>query len=602
MPKTKLLLAGVCSTALFAGGAIAGELKGVITDVNAGNVSEMDNNSPNGPFAVLNTENPDEVTIDEGPVVISPQRVFGADAKDMWAHVEIDIFDDIPTFSGDQPYLIEIVLDGAEWKKELSPAELVRPGTDLDPNGDAIYSESAEGVNEDRTFVGDNDIEFFLTAAEISESSIGFNLPIAIPECADVTATFTVKTFVGNVESTRGPIVVPIASCAPQDSIDAIASTPFDILVEVGDRDTFFEKFIRPAGLEDKGAELVTTQEIGMVTMTIQNDLFDPKTKSNNVNNRRARLFDYTDIDEYFLTYEFESLQGIDEVTLDECGINATLVGTTASWVLDQSQVANCFPGIAANPTVGGVQVGTTGISVTSLMDGAILDQSVDLVEHRVTLDDPASSSDADRNMWVDGVDFGNEEDAWRIVRNGLNFGPFDWTTGPDKAVQSVFRFTGLQEGDPEYLRGYAIAENSQNGNTDGICPIDFASYVANGEAVINPTKLAELFSNPECVEPNGGPEGPLNADVMRADVTFTFFCPIDVCQKTDADRLLFNSSTGTLADYGDNGNDSNSVKARSCDPGRFGAHTHNSPLLADISDALVELCYNGELPDFLDN
>ena len=44
------------------------------------------------------------------------------------------------------------------------------------------------------------------------------------------------------------------------------------------------------------------------------------------------------------------------------------------------------------------------------------------------------------------------------------------------------------------------------------------------------------------------------------------------------------------FADYGDNGNDSNSIKARSCDSGRFGPHVANN-LSGAQADILLALC-----------
>ena len=85
----------------------------------------------------------------------------------------------------------------------------------------------------------------------------------------------------------------------------------------------------------------------------------------------------------------------------------------------------------------------------------------------------------------------------------------------------------------------------------------------------------------------------PNNAEFGRADMTFTFYVGGKDGLKMDMDRLL--ASNGTWADYGDNGNDGFSLKARSCDDGRFGPHVANK-LDPDFKNFLTGVCSIGEL------
>jgi len=98
---------------------------------------------------------------------------------------------------------------------------------------------------------------------------------------------------------------------------------------------------------------------------------------------------------------------------------------------------------------------------------------------------------------------------------------------------------------------------------------------------------LIQQIANPECYKAGVG-MGPLT-EFGRGDITFSFFIPDPDGDKVDMDRLLW-SPGDVFADYGDNSNDVVSIKARSCDPGRFGPHVINH-LTGRQADLLTSIC-----------
>ncbi|NJM34750.1 MAG: hypothetical protein HC850_08605 [Rhodomicrobium sp.] len=119
----------------------------------------------------------------------------------------------------------------------------------------------------------------------------------------------------------------------------------------------------------------------------------------------------------------------------------------------------------------------------------------------------------------------------------------------------------------------------------DGTYKVDFVdSQVVNGEYLLTSQRINDLLAG------RGMPDA---ADWGRADLTFTFFVPGDLGIKMDMDRLM--NTNGVLSSYGDNANDGFSLKARSCDDGRFGPHVANK-LDPRFTATLTYICGLGEI------
>jgi len=589
MSKVCKLLGGLCASGLMISGAHAGVLDIQVVNVNTGAPNQMDMNGIAGPTGTLNQDNPDEVTVEE-PLFFTNHRDI-SDVKPMRMHVEIEAYDieGLPTFSGDEIYLVEINLLGSAnpvFKTDISQAAIVRPGTD------AEFSEAAEGFPAgDIIHTGDNSTQFFLTPAEVSETAIGFVLPVELQACGDFDVEISFTTFVGNLQNTRtvstANKVNRVASCVGP-AFTATAFTPDDLLVDVGTVSDPFELFLIPDGISGKGFQTVNMVEFGLVNMSIRNYVFNPKEKNeDNGGDVQERLVDVTDIATYTLQYTFEGgLDGIGSLEMVGCGEQAFLSGNTATWTLTGAEVQSCF-GIA--PPLGpdyAVQSGEVLLKIMSNQLESINTQKITLSRHDIDFIDRVGE-----HMFLSGLFSLQDrlEDAWRIIRNGLNFGPYDWVAEPGKKVQSVFRVTGIPA-DAGYTRGIVFVENTQN-TLDGFCEFDLAPWVVNGEVVINPDKFGSIISSPMCFRDGVG-MGSLEG-YGRGDITWSFFIPSPDGDKVDVDRLLW-SPGDNFADYGDNGNDAFSLKARSCDPGRFGGHTVNN-LSGEQADLLLFLCRTGD-------
>ena len=281
--KLNHLLGAACVAALSIGTANAGVIDAIVTDVNCpGGVPQMDDNSDvafagtpadvndpafDGCYAEdtihLESENPDEVTIEEAIVALSGNRITNDDDKPALTHVEVEVFEDagdgtpgFPVFNGEERVKIDIELTGAEWKVTASPNTIVRPGRDR------LFSESAVGIANDKgndgngRFVeGNNETTFFLTPNNDSESTIGFSLPVRMTSCTDFSVEFTITDIEGNIINTR-TADTDVVECAG----DSVSGGFFadDVSVDVGEDDPF-ELFLEPDGTTLKGFSAQST-------------------------------------------------------------------------------------------------------------------------------------------------------------------------------------------------------------------------------------------------------------------------------------------------------------------------------------------------------
>lgn len=615
--RIKYLLGAVCAASLMAGVASAGETKIRVINVNTGAPDEMDKNDPPGPPNTLNVDMlGTRATVEGSPLqggvtqIITPHRDIRAD-KPMEAHWEIEVFEvtGTPTFTG--PLLVKIELLGdakPEWKKDLSFNKIVRPGSD------GIFSFSAEPAPDlgpgqpapALLFEGETTAEFVLEAATGGENALGFLLPVRLTMCGrfdvkiTITGLFGINTITRTFSTEPSEQDSPLAVCG-EPSIMATAITPADLMVDVGGRLDDggtnaahpFSLFLKPDGLSGKGFKTELMHGVGTVNLWIKNHLFDPKVKVADDYIDHDRLFDVGDIKKYTLQYTFESLEGIASLNLRHCNVFADLNHTngTATWMLDSGQIEDCFD-LSGDPIKpNGSQHGVASFKITATGLGRIQTQKVALTKHEVEFD--MSGTAATDPMFV-SAPFQLQDltdDAFRIVRKGLNFGPFDWATANGfGTIKSVFRTSGLPDV-PLWQQGIVFVENSSTG-LDGFCEFDVSPFVNNGELLFTSMRLHNILNNPACFIDGGG-MGSL-ADFGRADLTFSWFIPSPFGDKVDMDRLL--NSDGIFADYGDNGNDAFSLKARSCDPGRFGGHTVNN-LSGVQADFLLFLCRTGDFP-----
>ncbi|MEM9168729.1 MAG: hypothetical protein AAGC56_03670 [Pseudomonadota bacterium] len=632
------LMSAACAAAItigFAGAANAGVLTAEV--VNANCERNRDNTANANPFMDVNNEGngnnttsqndcrggvitpllsadePAEVTLDDptvnsSPIQLTDNRIYNADDKRHLTHVEVDLFVDdsgdlgFPEFNGEERLRIDINLNGTsgpEWKKTGSPNTIVRAGRD------DLYSESAVGlVNENGNnsigqFVdGESGTAFFLTPHNNSEAALGFSLPVALTDCGTFSVSIQTTETEGNFNNPRGDDTSTITECAG-DSVSGFVMTPLDLTVDIGEEDPF-ELFLAPDGASGKGFQLSNMSPFGSIQLEVENDVFDLKAKSladidAGVAND-PRYVDVLDIQEYKIVLGFEDLSGIGSVTI-ECDGGGSEAATldvgadTATWTLSGAEIVACFA-FEGDAIIddGNSQTYTGEFKIMSSEDAPIVTQHVDLIEHSVLFDQTLDGNP----MWqLTPVQLEEaQEDIFRIVRSGLNFGPFDWSTS-EGMVNSVFRVSGLPELGPQpddlpeidAYEGIIFIGNSSKGKK-GFCEFE-ADFIVHGEGLFTKARLAEILSDDANCKGDSALE-----DFGRADLTFSWYVPLAIGDQVDMDRLL--NTNSTFAGYGDNGNDAFSLKARSCDAGRFGPHVANN-LSGTAADILTFVCGLGE-------
>lgn len=612
--KSLYLAAG--ASALMASSAFAGELQLTVRNVNnldaGGNTSAANVEMDTDEIAVPTFPDSNQVTV-ESAIVLSESRDFSG-AKFMPAHIEVNLDDRVSTLNivpGNANQVVRIDLSGSAnptFKQSFSPAEIVRAG------GDNVSSQGAFGA---LTNAGATTSTFVLDAAEPGETDVGFVLPVAINDCGNVVVTITLSdpALPGVTRSAS----TTVATCGNDAVFIANFVTPKDLKVDY-DLDAPFEYFLVPDGFSGKGFATSAYADFGLIDFKVKNALFTVKAKSNNPG---VRFIDAREIASYSITFSFVDSTGIDGISLyaqedNDCpeGNFGFTPGTNDIEVeLTGSQVISCFglDGTDEDEEIGlgGVQKGTVLLYIHSELDGPIATQDIDVSSHVIDLvmsPSPLPAGETSSNAMLREsatvIETNTQDDAFRIVRDGLNFGPFDWATAPGLPVQSFFRVSGLPKleerdqhgnvvrGTVEGLTRYAgsLFLNHSSKGVEGACEFDLTDQIVagHGELIITPQLVADILQ---------GDFGPCAGSAFldnfqRADFTFTWFIPTEEALETDMDRLL---ATGSVfADYGDNGNDAFSLKARSCDSGRFGPHVANN-LSGLAADVLTFLCGLGD-------
>jgi len=632
MKLKKFMMAGAASM-LFAGAATAGEIKVEVTNVNSTGFNgvqedaniEMDTDEGSQSPGALGA-----VTVEEAGFALSSFRDLSGD-KSAPAHFEIDIREvlvpanpfaaDPLVFANDNSTFVEISLSGpGEWKAVVSPNALIRDGSDN------IESNSATGA---RTAVGGTDLAFTVDADGDGENALGVVLPINITSCSDepLVASVTITT----ANNGNNPFTFPttdvtlLEACDTTDNFISNVLTPVDLTLDF-ETDVPFSNFLVPSGDAGKGLERSLHATVGFIDLKVKNRLHSLKAKSDASDDAdpENRYIDITDVESYDFTVAFKDTTGIANVGLsndllgtgtDSCNQAdsfGTLDGNDFVFSVSQETLIDCFGFEEVDPDEL-LQKGTALINVYSSGIESIKTQDVDIINQQFDMimnsGFEAIGPDDDLTAMITPVVvFENIEDAFRIVRTGINFGPFDWSTETGSFVNSFYRLSGFpateerdEHGEVVFgtveglteIGGAVLVDNSSRG-VKGVCEFTLeginADAAAQHEFLFSTAVVADILRGEfgHCA----GTAGDM-AEFGRADLTFTFFIPESEAGSLDMDRLLFTG--GVFASYGDNSNDAFSLKARSCDTGRFGPHVANN-LSGDAADVLTLICSLGAI------
>ncbi|MEM8770370.1 MAG: hypothetical protein AAGD92_01860 [Pseudomonadota bacterium] len=628
LKKTLLTTASVVVASCgVIGAAQAGELKLKLRDVNIKEIddgeidpdftlhTDTDGNGgidangfagPNGNVAPRNARSIDKPFAAKAgelaatQVVLAEERM-GGESNPIGGFYEIDVFEVTGAATFTEVTRFDISLDGdidAWFKEDVNCANAIRAGSD---NVHSVSANTAAGGQP--ILAGENIANCNVTIQQggnglLPDSTIGWVLPIEVKNCVD-GAELIISMVVTRQDPVTGGTIVddishPVAVC--KDSLKAeFAFNPVKI-----DYFTDFTSFLVDPDWEDDVEEHVATfyADVGGMFVDLHHNLVDLKEEDKS---SQTNVFDVSDIASLDLVVQFDDpeLIGIKEVELDGAPGVINRTDGTVTWDFNNAQIQDIF-----------------GLSPADGEDKGEKDLG-DLVLFTVHAFGPESSNPfngpikhqdarvltADFNLTPDTcfgfhcVKFftpeseGDGQQVAELNKTGITFGAFDWVADPTALVRNVFRVTGIPEDfiASEGLKGTIQIENSSVGEDFAIEDVYKVEYdlglVSNGVLIITPERLRDLIVADGA--PNGGNWG-------NADITFTFFLPGTTGFKVDMDRLL--RSEGTYASYGDNSNDGNSLKARSCDDGRFGPHVANK-LDPRFTRMLTRRCGRGELP-----
>lgn len=441
-----------------------------------------------------------------------------------------------------------------------------------------------------------------------ADRAIGWWLPILSQDCGDLI----VEMDVTRIDPFEGPSTVTIShliqTCKDSIKVDVNADgtkvdyyTDFKTFLTVGDH------------------EPTLWDDIGEIGVMFHQNLVDLKAEDPKEN--AEAIFEISDVEGAQLVLQFDDLQGIESVEIrdaddDEFRVARRIAGAdyfldsdtnTAVFNFDHDDLLDIFgletvlneddefvkggkSGATFDPDTGFAVVSIHAFNVgdkVSLGVGAIDHQIITVSSFQFFLT-PNSCIPAHCAKFTDPDPF-SFDPLGAIAKTGINFGPMDWVTDAGSVVASYFRVTGIPEfdahGEPIDLKGSIEVENASDGpEFDGVFKVDYDDDdISNGELLLDPGDVRDLLIDA------GMPDA---ADWGRGDLTFTFYVGKEGL-KMDLDRLMV--TNGVFAPYGDNSNDSTSLKARSCDDGRFGPHVANK-LKDGFTAALTAICGLGEI------
>ncbi len=624
--KTLLTTASVVvATCGAIGVANAGELKLRLIDVNVNTTenpsltehidrdNSVDGNGssgPNGPGYPRNKRSIDKGFVAEikpegtfSHVVIADERMGGPE-NPIGGWYEIDVFETTGGSSLGEAARFDISLEGdadAWFKANVNCNNAIRAGSD------DVHSISATtAVGGQPITIGQNTANCFVNLADgeggsLPDTAVGWLLPIETKFCGDLVVKIVVTRDQGNAGSLVTETSHRIQTC--EDSLKthfAYNDTKIDYFAD-------FQSFLIDPNIYDDKEEHVASlwAHTGAMYVDIHHFLVD--LKDENPKKDPVNVFDVSDIARYDLTVQFGDLQGIEKVELFNGRVwrFATLdrETNTASWSLSNSQVRDQFclqywPG--RDPERQGAlrgkgdkdqgclnwfKIHAFGPKSSNPYNGPIDHQVAIVTESRFYLTPDSCSGDHCVKFFSPEIE-GEGSQVANLVKTGIVFGPFDWVADHNSAVRSVFRVTGIPKETVEDLKGHIVVTNASDGKEfDGLYKVDYPdANIRNHELLLTSAGIRDLLDDA------GMPDA---ADWGRADLEFVFYVPGRDGKKMDMDRLM--NTSGVFAPYGDNSNDGNSLKARSCDDGRFGSHVANK-LDPRFKHLLVGVCSAGEL------
>ena len=627
----KLLMSATAAAAMsfgMAGVANAGELQIELRNVNTGAADHTDTNIgfenrctggfAEGLTACTFEESVEQPFADKTYAVMSIERFVGPDHP-VDGHYEIDLNDDTDLPSIRPNSLITIDLSGTAlptWKQNFSVPDIIRPGTD------GIFSAAAEPVINGLEGATTTSFVFQPNVQTNAEESVGFLLPIQFTQCGDITVTITVLTDVpGGGTNTRD------ATTKILDCDGSVAPKIAEGGAKIDYREDFksFSVLNEETGAHDP-METITIGELGLMTFA---NLFDLKAPKNGTRLIQEAIFDArNDIAQVDFDLVFDSLIGIKQIMLGDT-ITHTVTGDEylsgiVSFSLDNSDLRDLLPEITRrirNMDKGDMNMDTFPVKLIAFPESeregpnklpktievekdVFRPSGVGIIEHQdvrvanidVTFTPEKQSGvplatkvkfDGDRGLILPG-----EALLGTLETTGLNFGPFDWVSDGADGTMHVFRVTHvpLEDGHGNPLNTIKYNVTVKGPTAGPTFEQTFKCEIPNSlnkELVITSAMIAD----PSCVGAFG-----------RADLSFTFAFNPDSLPggkqaPVDVDRLMIRMDGNVATPYGDNGNDGFSLKAQSCDDGRFGPHVDNK-LLNETKEALTFVCSTNSVVD----
>jgi len=391
-------------------------------------------------------------------------------------------------------------------------------------DGSEISSGITGAVVNANGAIGDSSVRYLITT-DILDSSvndpgtrdgIALNLPVEVTGCGDVNFSVTeFQTESGGTPIEGGSAALSVAGVATpavtcEDAFQAnlvvdAASTTLDFAAA-------FAEFVVA------GPDTLTTGLLGdydlTVDTTINIDMNSTPASPGDVLGFASSIdfADTTNIVSGTATTG-DSLFADDGAPTAVVGSSIPLVGSTPAGAASETGI---FTVTIAGP---GFPVSPQTVSVS----GAVLD-----------LDTGDSLQATDAFLSADVED---------LKLNGQYFGPFDWVSDSTKAVNTIFRVTGL-DGLSD-IPAQIIVQNSRNG-LNGVYPFTILASDVQG---------SEIRLNSAALEAVAGLFG-------TADISIVFSTALDL----DVDRLLAGPSTATVVPFGDGANDSGTGPAYGTD------------------------------------
>ena len=644
----KILMTATAAAAMsfgVAGAANAGELQLELRNVNIGDADHTDTNIGfetlcDGSLVFGLTACTFEQTV-EAPFPGLPNAVWAierfVDALNhpIEGHFEVDLNDDTDLPSIRENSTISITLSGTAnptWKDNFSVPELIRPGSD------SIFSSAAEpienvvegGTTASFIFtpgdtVTENPVTGDIVTLNAREEAVGFLLPIQVTTCGNVDVTITVTTTAAVAGGTGGATQTNERSATTTilDCNGSVAPKIAEGGAKIDYREDFksFSVLNESTGAHDQTTEIVIG-ELGLTTLANLVDLKAPKNPDND-NLIQEAIFDArSDIAQIDFDLVFDSLLGIKYIMLGD-RVTHRVTGDEylsgiVSFSLDNGDLRSLLPDVTRRIRTmdkGDMNMDTfpvkliafpagerSGPKEIEVEKGVFQPSGIGIIEHQdvrvanidVTFD-PEKQSGVPLSTKVKfdgdlGLILAGEALLGTLESTGLNFGPFDWVSDGTDGTMHVFRLTHVPledgHGNPLDTIKYNLTVKGPTAGPDFEqtfkCSID---NPLNKELVIASADLVACAGN-----------------FLRADLSFTFVFNPDTLPggkeaPVDMDRLMVRLSGGAATPFGDNANDGFSLKAQSCDEGRFGPHVDNK-LLNQTKDDITFLCSANRLSE----